>query len=236
MLKRLLVPVSVFIATFLFCLYILFESRSSTAAIGIIFIPFIAIVPAALSYFAVRTSNKILRVLLCVLILGYWGKISGAMMEQRNANAKRDQDLRESDERLKLASEELQRALAQNPGKEEGVVDQQFALNPHREKTIALLMSRFCPEHRFIEYAASDDMGFLLAMAQNDGASSKALEMIFNAKSYPGFYYSSLSRNPKTPPEILRKLYEHRSENTLIETNLFNNPNTPPDLVELLSR
>lgn len=234
MFKKLIIPILVFVCTSIFWIYILLQSKSSTAGIGIIFIPVVAGLPAVLAFYAQKTQNKFYKVALVISIFLVLGKVYQMMLEQKKYNEKVALEAKQSEKRFEDSKHEIAILISKNIGNEVNVLNELFDKKPNREMTMAILSSKYCPPEKWLEYAASEDMGFALVIAQNNDATKEALELIYKKQKYPDFFISSLARNPNTSPELLRELYNQRHKNNLIEINLYNNPNTPEEIRQLM--
>jgi hypothetical protein len=221
-------------------------SASSTAAIGFIFVPFVAIaaaVPAAvwglaLGYIAahlrgMRRSVRAVLVMAWVVALAVPGVIGWQIYEglglERAVHALRGQDAARLE--AEFAGSPWNRnkyflgALAQHPAASAGLLERIAAL----------------PDPELLEAMGSvwDVMGenrkglaVMRLVAGNPNTSVATLEKL--AGSGNEYVLHDVLRNPNTP---LRALQPHlQSDNYLVEWALALNPNTPAAALERLSR
>lgn len=228
-----------FIVMILIGLWTILESRSSTAAIGFIFLPLYASVCGFLGWLFVKWKSHaklFIRVLAyCFLAMNLsiyylWVKDG---FRQRRENSHRDQvqNLRykKIDENRRL----IQAGLLENHGREVAWLRPQ--LLKHEKDDLFLIPALETP---FVETADLDRLsrsefsGVVLMVAKNLRTSPEALAVIYRKNFPPRYYHQPLAMNKNTPKEILRELFAQPE----FRRSLAQNPSTPRDLLLDLSR
>jgi hypothetical protein len=190
------------------------QSRSSTAGIGVIFLPIVAVMPGLLAW-AFRnmqvSTNAHLRRLswfclagACAVILAilYQGVKTIALNQTRDAH-QQARTLRIDENRKMVAA-----LLRENKGREaaaivpliqEKAADEEFLL--------AALASEFVPAEMLDRFARADDLGLTLTVLRNPNCGAATLARIYRTHVNPEYFHQALAAHPNTPADILRELY-----------------------------
>ena len=233
----------------LFSAYSILEVRSSTAAIGFIFLPMIAMLPMAggfvLGYlhtrylykkqnghasFGLKLSLMILSALLLLPFIWQAHELSETIAK----NTSRDNEALRQREAIKDNNDRLELALSRNPGKEVAILKQRINETQDRTQLIPIAKNSYASPEILEQLSYSSDLGVVLSVVRNDRVTQETLLRIYHEHNYPAYFYVDLSKNKKTPADILRQLYEQRSLNSGITRNLARNPQLPQDLLNHL--
>ena len=229
--------------------YSILQSRSSTAGIGFIFLPIIALVPGLIGVAlgkAHRTflqarqaqppsgSRRNMIMLGVVLLLPFVWQVY-ATLDTMSRNNARDAESAHQTAAIKENTQELARLLSASPGKESDILSQTAAQTTDRTMLISIAASPFASADLLETLSRSTDFGVVLSVVRNKNTASKTLEWVYKNHHYPPYFYMDLSGNPNTPAAILHELYGKRGENNGITMSLASNPRLPNDILTKLS-
>jgi hypothetical protein len=228
----------------------IFSIRSSTAGIGLLFLPLYALVPAGvayvLGYFHGRhkeqkllgqsTARFSLGVGLCTLMLtGVFGWQYSEIRETTAKNtandikkARRNADIRNNKERVRWM-------LADNKGKEAEKLNELASETTDDTMLLAIAGSRYAQEDLLDRLSRLDNLVVTLSVVRNKNTAPKTLQWIYQNASESTYFYSDLARNSKTPEIILREIYGKRHTNGGIAWSLASNESTPIDVLKKLA-
>ncbi len=241
--KGLFISLLGFVAAIVIGVWAIFQSRSSTAGIGMLFLPFIGVAAGALAWgFAnLRHAQKLpLRILagLClVAVLGILGWELNAGWQTIQLNKTRDAAQQARTQRIEQQRILLTDLLAQNVGVETATVER-FIVE-HRDDEEALfsaLASPFVSAETLDSYARKDDLGLTLTALRNKNCSAATLARIYHTHTYPNYFLQTLAAHAHTPPDILREIFQ-QSPRAIggLDIWLAANPATPLDILQTLS-
>jgi hypothetical protein len=220
------------------------QSRSSTAGLGFLFLPFIAVLAGALAWAFqnLRTARNLpARIAAWACLLGAVAVVGGELNSGRETIAKnrgRDADQRARTLRYERNRADVARRLAQVPGQEAATLAmlvREHEVDP--EFLMAAFESRFASPEDLDRFARADDFGVTLTVLRNPNCRADTLVRIYRTHSYPDYFLQALVAHPNTPPDLLRELHgqQPRRINGL-DHWLARNPSTPPDILEALAR
>ncbi len=221
----------------------IFQSRSSTAGLGILILPFVGVAAGALAWgfanlrHAPKLPLRILAGLCLVAALGILGWEVNAGWQTIQLNKTRDAEQQARTQRIEQQRVLLKDLLAQNVGVETATVER-FIVE-HRDDEEALfsaLASPFVSAETLDRYARKDDFGLTLTALRNKNCSAATLARIYHTHTYPNYFLQTLAAHAHTPPDILREIFKQspRPINGL-DRGLAANPATPIDIVQTLS-
>jgi len=238
-----------FIFTIIGTLHI-FSIRSSTAGIGLLFLPLYALVPASIAYvlgyfhgrhkeqklLGLSTARYSMGVGLCTLMLtGVFGWQYSEIQETTAKNtandikkARRSADIRNNKERVR-------RMLADNKGKEAEKLDELASETTDDTMLLAIAGSRYAQDDLLDRLSRLDKLVVTLNVVRNKNTAPKTLQWIYRNASESTYFYSDLARNSKTPEIILREIYGKRHSNGGIAWSLASNESTPIDVLNKLA-
>ncbi len=236
-----------YVASFVVGTLGIMESRSSTAGLGFIFLPLVALVPGLLGAVlgqlgarrppGPRERTRAFGVALAALgILGVLGFQAVGWYRTAALNATRDAAARRDQEAIRANTDSLERLLAQHPGDEARLITERAAATNDRTQLIPLARSRFAPPQVLDRLARSPDLGVALSAVRNPDTSAATLVWVYRHHPYSDYFLSTLASHLNTPPEILTELYDKRDQNLGIATGLARNPQTPDAIRERLAR
>jgi hypothetical protein len=209
----LLPSIGIAVATGVVAIWSIQQSRSSTAAIGLIFIPMLA---AASGCLALphgrwrRAPEPALRVLgLVLLLLAFVPMVMEAVAGRRTIerNAERDADAAQRERVVQGYRAEIDRVVALRGGDAASYVDSLIrARRDDRELMLAALESHRVSPALLDSLAGSPDLGIALEAVRNDSIPSTALARVYHTAATPYYFFQALAANPHTPHDILRAI------------------------------
>ena len=214
------------------------QSRSSTAAIGILFLPFYCLPCALLGWAFGRfwrraPALKAVAALCFALELGVAGAFVRGGLREREKNAARDALQAQMQARIDRARKDIAALVAESPGDEQRALEAAIGKSgDDRAFLIAALESTFVSAATLDRLSRSDDMGVVLMVARNPKTPAAVLERIHRSSAYPDYYAQALAANENTPPGILREIF---SKPGTQGQWLAQNPATPREVLERLA-
>lgn len=219
-------------------LWAIMLSRSSTAAIGILFLPFAGVVAGALGWLFrnLQTSSRTAFRLLS------WGCLVGACaviaqeisqgMQTLALNQSRDNQQEARAARIEHNQARITALLAQNQGRESAVIDQLIRDSDNDpEMVLPALQSAFASPDTLDRFARKDDLSLTLAAVRNPNCRAETLARIYRTHVHPFYFYQALAAHPHTPPDILREMHGNPGVIAGLDIWFARNPATPADLL-----
>ena len=219
------------------------QSRSSTAGIGYIGIPFMGALAGflGLAFGRYRTAAERPRRILA------WAGLAGALVlvtiniaqgaQTRKKNRGRDEQYSAHSAEIARDRKLIDAALKENPARQgiwldsairTRMTDRAFLLAalPHDSISATLLDT----------LADSQDMGIALESVRNPNTRSETLARVYRTKTYPDYFFQSLAAHRNTPPEILQEI--HRRPGTIGGLDIWfaGNPSTPREILDEIAR
>lgn len=233
-----------FLLVVLVGIWAIFQSRSSTAAIGILFLPFYGLFAGVMAWlFAnLRLAERrgwqvfgwfcLAASLALPVSLAYQGFNSIALNESRDAQYQASL--------LEMAKNKanLAETLANNPGRESEMID--ALIDKHaddRNHLLPILESRFISAEALDHLARSEDLGIALSALRNPNCRAETLVRIYRTHAYPDYFFQALAAHANTPPEILKELFQRPATINGLDRSLASNPATPIEVIlEIMSK
>lgn len=219
------------------------QSRSSTAGIGFLGVPFGAALMGFLGllFGATRTnttpSGRIGWIASWTLAIVFLGMTLREGIATRNKNATRDVAQAAFSAEVARDRDSINAALKQRPGSERAWLDSAIRT---RMKDRAFLLAAL--PHDSISaplldtLANSPDLGVTLEAMRNRSTASSTLERVYRTHTYPDYFFQALAAHPNTPPPILRDLYTRRPRTIFgLDVWLAGNPSTPRDVLTAIA-
>lgn len=230
--------VPAFIAFVLACgvgAWAIFQSRSSTAAIGLIFLPFFALIPALggwlASYF--RHKSQWLSVVGYLLIAVVLVAFVYSGFETRQKNNRRDEEQKKQNQITDRCRSEIKTLIQKNPGNEIKALTELLSRHKgERPYVIAALETKYVGVEQLKEYSQSDDMGIALMVIRNENSTAEMLENVYNRASYKDYFFVDLSRNKKTPTKLLAEIA--KGHNHYLPESLLAHPSLNCEIIKNL--
>ena len=236
--RGLVLSLAMFVAAVLVGLWAIFQSRSSTAAIGILFLPFYGLFAAAMGWLSANlraAQRKALRGLgwFCLaaalgvpLVLGYQGFASIALNASRDAQ--HQANLAEIERNKRVIAE----ILGRNPGQESEIINALIVERAsERNFLLPVLDSKFVSPDALDKLSRSDDLGIALSAVRNPNCRPATLERIYRTHSCPDYFFQALAAHENTPPEILIDLYRRPVTIFGLDRSLASNPAVPKEIL-----
>lgn len=220
-------------------LWAIFQSRSSTAAIGILFLPFLGVLAGVLGWLFRNLQiarHAALRLLgwLCLagaIALLAWGVYEG--LTTIKLNQTRDAAHQARSMRIDRHREIIKTLLARNKGSEPAAIEKIIVeANNDDEILLPALASEYVSADTLDRFARADDLGVTLTAVRNPNCRAETLVRIFRTHSYPDYFFQALAAHPNTPPVILREMYQ-KNPRTIMGLDIWfaKNPATPDDML-----
>ena len=219
------------------------RSRSSTAGIGVIYLPVLGVVAGLLGLGAQRwrtAPDALSRLAGWLCLVGALAVVGSQLLEgsrsiRRNAAADAQYAAQESAvvrERAAIAT-----TLAASKGRETETLDAQIrARTKDRAFLLAALESPAVSPGLLDSLSRSADLGIALMAVRNPSAAPETLERVYNEHTYRDYFVQALAANPRTPPAVLRSIYERPRNITGLDVWFAANPATPADVLERIAR
>ena len=215
------------------------RSRSSTAGIGVLFLPGFGAVAALLAWLFARFrphQEVWMRCVAWLCILTSFALpallVFGGFREQ-DRNRERDRLQAENSRKIGENTAMIRQLLRDNPGHEAAALEAE--IDKHRDDRtflIPALETEFVSSGLLDRYSRFHDLGVVLAVARNQRTQADTLDWIYRNSSYPPYFFQALAENKNTNVEILRKLSEHPEPHMSLAGSLSRNPSTPRDILE----
>jgi hypothetical protein len=226
-----------FVVTMIIGAWSILQSRSSTAGIGFIFLPFICLIPAAgglVIGMGKKKSSVGLMVMGSTLVILSMVYLIKSGLDVRTLNAKRDADYQAQLARQKAVNMELKALFEKNKGNETSALAQYYKSNSSdRAVALEILTTPYVSHELLDELSKSKDMGIALSVIRNANVTADMLENIYKNADYKDYYHSDLARNPKSPTRLLIEVA--KGQNMLIPNHLLQNPNTNCEVLSVLA-
>lgn len=213
------------------------QSRSSTAGIGFLFLPFLSIVPALggliIGIGQKKRSNGLTLggAVIVLLSCSFYIKTG---LDSRALNDQRDAQYKAQLERQRQIALELKKLFSDNVGKEDSALFQYYeAHKPERAVALELLKTPFVSNELLEILAQSKDLGVVLSVVRNPNVTGKMLENIYDRAQYKDYYHADLARNPKSSTKLLVQVA--KGHNTSLPQALMANPNCSCEVLVALS-
>ena len=214
------------------------QSRSSTAGIGFLFLPLIAVLPAFLAWTFRNLQDSPtagLRILGWICLAGACTVIGTMAYEGRKTialNMTRDAQQQARSQRIDENRKAIAALLRENPGRETAALEQ-LIQEKSGDDTFLLpaLASEFVPAETLDRFARKDDYGVTLTVLRNPNCRAGTLARIYRTHSYPTYFHQALAAHPNTPVEILRELFNKPRDISGLDIWFGKNPSTPADML-----
>lgn len=217
----------------------IFQSRSSTAAIGILFLPFYALFAAVMAWLfgnlrgAQRPLLRLLAWICLVLALAVPALLVFQGFQSIALNASRDEQHRASLAAIDRNRQAIRAALPQAPGHETETLARLIREHADdRNYLLPILESPFVAADTLDQLAAHDDLGIALSAVRNPNCRAETLTRIYRTHSYPDYFFQALASHPNTPPEILTELFRRPPTIMGLDRSFADNPATPREIIQ----
>jgi hypothetical protein len=215
------------------------QSRSSTAGIGYLGVPFLAAIGGllGLAFGRWRTSLDAPRRIAAWLALVAAVALIGVSIHEGRAtrakNATRDDAQAIMSATIARDRESIDDALKKNPGHEREYLDSAIRTRMNdRAFLLAALPHDSISSTLLDTLANSSDLGVTLEAVRNPNTSAETLSRIYKTHSYPDYFFQALAAHRNTPPDILRSLHHNSGVMSNLDMWLAGNPSTPKDVLE----
>ncbi len=222
----------------------IFQSRSSTAGIGLLFLPVVAAVAGFLGWVSrnlQRSDDRTARLagwvcLASALAVVAWELDAG----RRTISHNRERDALQRARSLAIDRSKalIAERLARRPGEETAALSALIAERAgDGEFLLAALTSPFASPEDLDRHARPDELSLTLTALRNPGCRADTLARIHRTHANPDYFSQALAAHPHTPPELLRQLHAMNPRRiTGLDHWLARNPATPPDVLQALAR
>ncbi len=218
------------------------QSRSSTAGIGLIFLPFYGALGGFLGLAFGRWRSSPEHTHSVAAFLGLAGAVllvAFNVREGTKTNAKNSV----RDEQQTAHSEEISRdraliaaGLGANENRQRAYLDSSIrARMKDRAFLIAALENDSISPVILDSLASSNDLGIALQAVRNPSTDRATLRRVYLMHTYPDYFVQALAGHSNTPPEIIREIYTKPRTITGLDGWFARNPATPRDVLEKIS-
>jgi hypothetical protein len=218
------------------------QSRSSTAAIGLIGLPFIGAIGGflGLAFGRWRSSTDAGRSVGALIGLG-GAVLLIAFNIREGTKTVANNESRDAQQLSHSAEIDRDRAfiaagLGQNEHRQGAFIDSSIrARIRDRAFLIAALENDSVSPAILDTLATSDDLGIALQAVRNPNTSRATLRRVYLTHSNPNYFVQALAGHPNTPPEIIREIYTKPRTITGLDGWFARNPGTPRDVLERIA-
>ena len=219
-------------------LWTIMQSRSSTAAVGILFLPMVAVLPGFLAW-AFRnlqvSANAGLRMLGWLCLAGACAVMVAILYEGGKTialNKSRDAQQAARWARIDENRKTIAAMLLENKGRETATIDQLIQENSKNDEYLLPAMaSEFVSSDTLDRFARADDSGVTLTVLRNPNSRADTLARIYRTHTNPTYFHQALAAHPNTPVDILRELFNKPRDISGLDIWFGKNPSTPPDIL-----
>ena len=226
---------SMSILTIVVGIWAIFQSRSSTAAIGILFLPFYGLFAGGMAWLYKNLQHAERK------IFHFFGWVSLALsiamptllayngVESISRNQTRDAIHQANLATIKRNKQFISETLAKNPGRESETIDELIAAHvSDRNFLLPLLESKYVAPATLDRLANADDLGITQTALRNPACRAETLARIYRTHSNPSYFFQTLASHENTPPEILSEIYRRPEMLNGLDGAFAKNPSTPP--------
>lgn len=219
------------------------QSRSSTAGIGFLGIPFMGALGGflGLAFGRYRTAADPPRRILA------WVALAGALTlvtiniaqgaQTRKKNRVRDDRQAAHSAEIARDRELIDAALKENAGRRGAWLDSAIRTRmTDRAFLLAALPNDSISPALLDTLADSEDMGIALESIRNPSAKSETLERVYRTKNYPDYFFQALAAHRNTPPDILREIRARPRTIGGLDIWFAANPSTPREILDEIAR
>jgi hypothetical protein len=219
------------------------QSHSSTAAIGLLFVPLTA---AAAGFLGLafgrfrRDPQPRVRAAAWLSMAAAAGLVSCNVAEGARTRAKnqtRDDQQAKFEAAIARDRAQIDSALGANNGHQRAWLDSSILARMNDFPFLLAALPRDSVSAEVLDsVVARYDMNIALAAIANPNASSSTLERVYRTKSMPEYFTQSLVAHPHTPPYILREIFQRPRTTTGLEIWFAGNPSTPHEILDQIAR
>jgi len=236
--RGLALAVCMCLLTLLVGVWAIFQSRSSTAAIGILFLPFYGVFSGAMAWLyrqlvsAERRWLRGLGWLSLIVSLAVPVALAYSGWQSISLNRSRDAQHQANLAQIDGYRKQLKAALAENPGLELAVVEALISANlSNRNFLLPLLETPYVVPATLDRLAANDDLGIALSAVRNPACPSETLARIYREHRYPDYFFQALAAHANTPTDVLVDLYRRPATIMGLDRSFAKNPATPREIL-----
>jgi len=214
------------------------QSRSSTAALGFLWLPFLGTVVGFLGLVfgrwaretPAREPRRILGWAALVASLALVGYTGAQGLRTKARVNWRDQERVAYNAELFRNRELIATGLRNNAGRERAYLDSIIlARLDDRALLLAALHNDSISPGVLDTVAKSADRGIVLEAIRNPATSTETLKRVYELGEF--YFYQALAAHANTPPDILRKLHANPGMISSLDVWLAGNPATPLDVL-----
>jgi hypothetical protein len=236
--RGLSVALAMCVLSILVGLWAIFQSRSSTAGIGILLLPFYGLFSAIMGWLF---SNLREREIQLVRVIG-WGCMAISLavplglayqgFQSITLNQSRDAQHKESLASIQRNKAFISEILEKNPGRETETIEGLVAAHAaDRNFLLPLLENKFISPEILDRLSNNNDLGITLSALRNPRCKPETLTRIYRTHTYPDYFFQTLAAHENTPPEILTELYRRPVTINGLDRSFARNPSTPPEIL-----
>ncbi len=219
------------------------QSRSSTAAIGFIGLPFVGALGGflGLAFGRWRTSTEHTHSVAAFVGLAGAVLLVAFNVQEGTKTVARNES---RDEKQAAHTEEIERdralisaALGQNENRQRAWLDSSIRTRmSDRAFLIAAVENDSVSPQILDSLANSNDLGIALQAVRNPSTDRSTLRRVYLTHSYPDYFFQAIAGHPNAPPEIIRDIYTRPRTITGLDGWFARNPATPRDVLDKISR
>jgi hypothetical protein len=218
------------------------QSRSSTAAIGMLGLPFMGALGGFLGLAFGRWRSSPEHTHSLAAFLGLGGAVVLVAFNVREGtktvakNAVRDEKQTAYSEEVARDRALISAGLGQNENRQRAYLDSSIRARMNDKPfLIAALENDSISPLILDSLASSPDLNIALQAVRNPNTERATLRRVYSTAQYPDYFLQALAGHPNTPPEIIREIYTKPRTITGLDGWFARNPSTPRDVLEKIS-
>ena len=214
------------------------QSLSSTAGIGLLFLPLMAMIVGLLGLGAGLARSSAYQAIRFVgwLFAGIGLLIVAVTINDgvRTISLNRTRDAAYDAFKAEIARDRdtIATALKQRPDHEREWLDSSIRARWNDRAFLFAALPRDSISPEILDsLARSPDLGIALEAVRNPATRSETLARVYHTASYPDYFFQALAAHRNTPPDVLRDLYHRPVTITGLEIWFAGNPSTPREIL-----
>ncbi len=219
------------------------QSRSSTAGIGILGLPFVGALGGFLGLAFGRWRSSPEHTHSVAAFLGLGGAVLLVAFNVREGtttvakNQGRDEQQTAHTEEIARDRALIAAGLGQNEHRQRAYLDSSIRSRmSDRAFLIAALENDSISPAILDSLANSNDLGIALQAVRNHNTDRATLRRVYSTHTVPYYFFQALAEHPNTPPEIIREIYTKPRTISGLDGWFARNPATPRDVLVKLAR
>lgn len=214
-----------------------FQSQSSTGALGLLALPFYALMAGVLAWAGAQARHSprrwraVLGWLALCAALAVPLLLLGDGFQTRALNQARAAQQAAQDATMARNRAAIVDLLAHHPGTEGAQIDALIQAHAQDRAWMLPVLEQAQVGPETLDRLADDaDFAIVMSVARHPNSRAATLARIYHRPNNPDYFFSDLARNPNMPPELLRELYRRPRSIMQLDRQFAANPALPAEL------